>query len=90
MAALSPAMLVGLIVAGYAFFLAPFYSLWNELFAVAAPTDWRAIVIFQVAVILVMRWLVDIHFKEPVILTFLHSIGFSFLILISPYAGRGG
>jgi len=85
-AALSSAMLVGLIVAGYIFFLAPFYSLWNELFVVAAPTDWRAIVIFQVAMILVMRWLADNHFREPVVSTFLHPVGFSFLILASLYA----
>ena len=85
-AVLSPVMLVGLIVAGYIFFLAPFYSLWNELFVVAAPTGWRAVVIFQVATILVMRWLVDNHFKESVVSTFLHPLGFSFLILTSLYA----
>ncbi len=86
-AALSPAALVGLLVAGYAFFLAPFYWLWNELFVVAAPTGWRAIVIFQVAMIIVMRWLVDNRFKEPVVSTFLHPVGFSFLFLTSLYAG---
>jgi chlorobactene glucosyltransferase len=86
-AALSPAALVGLVVAGYVFFLAPFYWLWNELFVVAAPTDWRAIVIFQVATILLMRWLVDNHFKEPVISTLLHPVGFSFLFLVCLYAG---
>jgi len=86
-AALSRAALVGLIVAGYVFFLAPFYWLWNDLFVVATPTGWRPIVIFQVAVIIVMRWLVDKRFKEPVISAFLHPIGFSFLFLVGLYAG---
>ena len=86
-ASLSPLALVGLMVAGYVFFLAPFYWLWNDLFVVAAPTGWRAIVIFQVAVILVMRWLVDNHFKEPIVSTVLHPVGFSFLFLASLHAG---
>ena len=86
-AALSPAVLVGLIVAGYVFFLAPFYWLWKDLFVVATPTAWGPIVIFQVVVIIAMRWLVDRRFKEPVISAFLHPIGFSFLFLIGLYAG---
>ena len=86
-ASLSPAALVVLLVAGYVFFLAPFYWLWNDLFVVTTPADWRAIVIFQVATILVMRWLVDNYFKESVISTLLHPIGFSFLFLASLYAG---
>ncbi len=86
-ATLSPAALVGMLIAGYAFFLAPFYWLWNDLFVVATPTGWGPILIFQVAMILVMRWLVDNYFKEPVVSTFLHPIGFSFLILIGVYAG---
>jgi chlorobactene glucosyltransferase len=85
-AAISPAALFGLLVAAYVFFLAPFYWLWNELFVVAAPTDWRAIVIFQVATILAMRWLVDNHFKEPIVSTLLHPVGFSFLFLAGLYA----
>jgi len=86
-AALSPVALVGLLVAGYVFFLAPFYWLWNDLFVVAAPTDWRAIVIFQVVTILVMRWLVDNRFKEPLVSTLLHPLGFSFLFLAGLHAG---
>ena len=85
-AALSPVALGGLIMAGYIFFLAPFYWLWNELFATTAPSDWRAIIIFQVAIILIMRWLADNRFKQPVLSTILHPIGISFLILTTLYA----
>jgi len=78
--------LIGLMVAGYVFFLAPFYWLWNDLFVTAVPADWRAILIFQVATIMVMRWLVDNHFREPLISTLLHPLGFSFLFLACLYA----
>jgi chlorobactene glucosyltransferase len=86
-AALSPVALAGLIIAGYIFFLAPFYSLWNELFVVASPSAWRNVILFQVTIILLMRWLVDNHFKEPAISSFMHPIGFSFLFLNTLYAG---
>jgi len=86
-AALSQAALLGLLIAGYVFFLAPFYWLWNELFVVATPSSWQPIVILQVAVIIAMRWLVDSRFKEPLVSTLLHPLGLSFLISVVIYAG---
>ena len=85
-AALSPVALIGLMVAGYVFFLAPFYWLWNGLFAAGAQANWLLIVVVQVTMILLMRWLVDNHFKEPAVSAFLHPIGFSFLFLTAAYA----
>jgi chlorobactene glucosyltransferase len=84
-AALSRLGLAMLLVAGYAFYLAPFYWLWRELFI--APTGWGPIIIFQVVMIFGMRWLVDSRFKEPVVSAFLHPLGFTFLILAALYAG---
>ena len=86
-AALSRAAIVLLIAAGLAFFLAPFYWLWRELFVVSTPTGWGSIIIFQVAVIMLMRWLVDKRFKGSIVSTFLHPLGFSFLVLTGLYAG---
>ena len=85
--ALSPAALVGLMIAGYFFFLAPFYWLCNDLFLLAAPADWRFVVIFQIAIIIFMRWLVDSYFKEPIVSAILHPLGFSFLFASALYAG---
>jgi len=85
-AAISQVALVGLLVTGYVFFLAPFYWLWNELFTLATPTDELAIIIFQVSTILFMRWLLNTHFKESIISTLLHPIGFSLLFLSGLYA----
>jgi len=85
-AALSRAALVGLMVAGYVFFLAPFYWLWNDLFVAVALEDWQAIAVFQIAIIIIMRWLVDNRFKEPLVSTLLHPLGFSFLFIVGLYA----
>ncbi|MBM3119711.1 MAG: glycosyltransferase [Chloroflexi bacterium] len=84
-AALSRAALIGLIIAGGIFYLAPFYWLWNAYFSLFAPTEWRFVVAFQVALILFMRWLVDSRLKQPLISTFLHPIGFSFLFAAGLY-----
>jgi len=80
---LSPAALAVMMAAAYFFYLLPFYSLWRELFVVVAPTGLRAIIISQVAMILLMRWMVDNRFKEPVVSIFLHPVGLSFLFLAS-------
>jgi chlorobactene glucosyltransferase len=85
-AAISPVALLGLLVVGFIFYLAPFYWLWNAYFSMAAPTDWRYIAIFQVAIIIFMRWLLDSRFKEPLISAFLHPLGFSFLFGATVYA----
>jgi chlorobactene glucosyltransferase len=79
-AAISSIALLALIIAGLVFYLAPFYWLWNELHITLDPTGWRAIIIFQVALIFIARWLVDSRFKEPIISTVLHPAGFSYLI----------
>ena len=84
-AALSRLALAMLLIAGYAFYLAPFYWLWRELFV--APTGWGGIIIFQVVMVFGMRWLVDSRFKEPIASAFLHPLGFTFLVLTALYAG---
>jgi chlorobactene glucosyltransferase len=86
-AAMSRLALFGMLVAGYLFFLAPFYWLWNEFFVVTAPTVWREFIIFQVAVILLMRGLIDNRFKEPAISAIFHPFGFTFLFASALYAG---
>ena len=86
-AAMSRIALFGMLTAGYFFFLAPFYWLWREFFVVSAPTVWREFVISQVAIILLMRGLIDNRFKEPVVSALLHPIGFSFLVMSAIFAG---
>lgn len=84
-AALSPVALVALLAAAFVFYLAPFYWLWNGFFSVAAPTDWRFIVTFQIVMLIFMRWLVEHHFRQSLLSTFLHPIGFSFWFMAGLY-----
>jgi chlorobactene glucosyltransferase len=84
-AAISPVALLGLMAAAFVFYLAPFYWLWNGFLSAAAPTDWRFIVAFQVSMIIFMRWMVDHHFRQSLLSTFLHPIGFSFLFASGLY-----
>jgi len=85
-ASLSAAALVGLMVAGYVLFLAPFYWLWHELFMVNTPTAARPLIIFQVALIIGLRLIVDLRFKNSPISAWLHPIGFSYVVLSALYS----
>jgi chlorobactene glucosyltransferase len=78
---LSPLALVGMMLAGYLFYLAPYYWLWRGFTEPAYTTMWQAIVVFQVVIIFGIRWLLDDHFKEPLVSSILHPVGFSFLLL---------
>ncbi len=87
--AMSPAGLLGLVLAAYFFYLVPFYWLWNGLFMSAVSLPWMAAVVFQVVVILLIRWLVDNRFKEPNISVWFHVVGFLFLFLdVLYFSGR--
>ena len=83
--ALSPVALLGLLLAGYLFYLAPFYWFWNEFFVIPTPSAWREVIVFQVIVILLIRVLIDNRFKEPVISFLFHPFGFSFLYISALY-----
>lgn len=85
--AISPAALVGLIIAAWILYMAPFYTLWNDLFVLESPRPWLHMVVFQVVIIIVMRLICDIRFKNSVLSSFLHPIAISFLFLDVLYAG---
>ncbi len=84
-AALSPVALIGLVLIAYIFFLAPFY--WactrplNDLMSDGLVMDWGAVVLVQVAVILLMRIITDIYFRGSKISFIFHPLGMGFLIL---------
>jgi len=84
-AALSSAALLGLMIAGFIFFLAPFYWLWEALFVAGSSTGWQFLVTLQVAMIIAMRRIADSRFKEPLVSALLHPLGFSFLFLACLY-----
>jgi chlorobactene glucosyltransferase len=85
--AISPLGLFGLMIAAAFFYVGPFYWLWRGIFVIDTTFLWRAVVILQVVVILVMRWLVDNRFKEPAGSVFFHPVGLLFLFLDVLHAG---
>lgn len=86
-AAISPAGLLGLMVMGFLFYLAPFIWLCYQLFAVQATSvaGW-VVVILQVVLIVVMRWLLCHRFGEPAISVSLHPLGVTFFLMNGLYA----
>jgi chlorobactene glucosyltransferase len=84
--AISPLLLLVLIPVACFFYLGPFYWLWNGFFMNDASLVWRAVVVFQVILIIFMRWLVDSRFKEPSISAWLHPLGIGYIIVTVVYA----
>jgi len=85
-AAFSPFALFGLMAIAYVFFLAPFYWLWNDVFWETSAPEWRNLVIAQVLIVLLMRYLLKRHFKESIFSTVLHPVGLSFFFADSLWA----
>lgn len=77
-AALSPVVIIAMLAAAFVFYMAPFYWVLNGFLSASAPTDWRFIAVFQIGMILLMRWLVERHFRQSLLSTFLHPLGISF------------
>ncbi|MGD0795736.1 MAG: glycosyltransferase [Dehalococcoidales bacterium] len=87
--AIAPLGLLGLVLAAMFFYVGPFFWLWRGFLVSHPGTLWQELVVFQVAVIFLMRWLVDNRFKEPAGSFFFHPLGFLFLFLdVLNAAGR--
>jgi chlorobactene glucosyltransferase len=85
--AMAPVGLAGLLLAAYVFYIAPFFWLWNGFFMAPEPILWHGLVVFQVAVMLFMRWLIDNRFREPAISIWFHPIGLMFYLINVLYSG---
>ena len=86
-AAMAPISLAGLLLAAYFFYIAPFFWLWKGFFVMPESILWRGLVIFQVAVMLFMRWLIDNRFREPSISIWFHPFGMLFYFFNVLYSG---
>jgi chlorobactene glucosyltransferase len=85
-AALSPVMLLLLVPVAWLFYIGPFYWLWNGFFMYHAPLAWRGLVVFQVVLVIFMRWLVDNRFKEPPVSAWLHPLGIGYVFVVAVYS----
>jgi chlorobactene glucosyltransferase len=84
--AVTPVLLLVLIIVALFVYIGPFYWLWNGFFMSPMPLIWRATVISQVVMILLIRWLIDTRFKAPAISVWLHPLGISYLFISVIYA----
>lgn len=84
--AMSPLLLLVLIFFTTFVYIAPFYWLWNAFFMSPNPLIWRATVISQVVLILLIRWLVDARFKAPSLSVWFYPLGISYLYISVLYA----
>jgi chlorobactene glucosyltransferase len=84
--AISPFMLLMLIPLAVLFYIGPFYWLWNGFFMTDTTLLWRGILVLQVTMIILMRWLVDNRFKEPPISTWLHLLGIGYIFVVVIYS----
>ncbi len=75
-----------LMVAGYMILFSPFYGLWNQLFVLPAKSSWFLLIVFQVVLLLLLRLIVDLRFKNSLLSAFLHPLGFIFLFSTCIYA----
>jgi hypothetical protein len=85
--AIAPLGLLGLVIAAAFFYVGPFYWFWRGFFVSHPEILWRELVVLQVAIIFLMRWLVDNRFKEPAGSFIFHPLGFLFLFLNVLHAG---
>ena len=76
-----PIGIIALVAAVYFFYFAPFFWLWNGFFMGPEPLLWRGVVVSQIVIMLLMRWLIDTRFRGPGISVWLHPIGLSFYLL---------
>jgi chlorobactene glucosyltransferase len=80
-AAMAPLGLIALIFLAYFTYIAPFYWIWNGFFIGAENLVWRGLVVLQVLIVLLMRWLVDSRFHEPAVSMWFHPIGILFYLV---------
>lgn len=86
-AAMAPLGLAALVAAAYFVYVAPFFWLWNGFFNSTEPFLWRGLVVFQIAVMYFMRWLVDRRFHEPAVSMWFQPIGIAFYLINVLYSG---
>jgi chlorobactene glucosyltransferase len=85
-ASLSVVTMVGLIAAAVLLFLAPFLWLIYGLLLAQPAWAWEILVMLQVAILFLARFLAGRRFSQPKTSIILHPIGMAFLVLISFYA----
>ncbi len=85
-ASLSIVSLVGMIAVVLLLFLAPFLWLVYGLLLAQPALAWEVLVLLQVAIVFLARFLAGRRFSQPKTSIILHPVGIAFLLLVSFYA----
>jgi hypothetical protein len=79
--AMAPLGLIALVLIASIFYFGPFFNLWNGFISGYQPLSWRVVVILQVTIVYVMRWLIDSRFREAPFSMWFHPVGLAFYVL---------
>lgn len=83
---LSPWALILMMVAGFSLFVFPFY--WTVCYLLpitTTPADWTKLILFQFAVVIFMRILVDQRFHYARLYSLSHPVGICFMLFSAAY-----
>jgi chlorobactene glucosyltransferase len=86
-AAMAPVGLAALVIAAFFLWVLPFFWFWNSIFVSTEPFLWRGLIFLQVALVLVVRWMIDSRFKEPPVSMWFTPAGILFYLVDVIYAG---
>ncbi len=95
MTSLSPLLFILVIIVGSGLFLVPFVLVAGHFIPILPDWGWSTVIALQVALTLLMRLLIDLHFNQSRRYLLLHPAGVSFLVLccfrgiIGRYTGSG-
>jgi chlorobactene glucosyltransferase len=81
MTSLSPLLFTLVIIVGAGLFLTPFALVAGHFIPILPDWGWSTVIAMQVALILLMQLLIDLHFQQSRRYFILHPAGISFLVL---------
>lgn len=80
-ASVSTAALFGIIIVGFLLFLAPFLWLAHGLLLSEPGFGWQVLVLLQVVIVLLARYLAGRRFSQPTLSTIMHPVGIGFVLV---------
>jgi hypothetical protein len=78
---------VALVGIASVFYFGPFYNLWYGFVSGYQPLAWRILIVLQIGIIYLMRWLLDSRFREASYSMWFQPIGLAFYILNVCWSG---
>jgi chlorobactene glucosyltransferase len=77
---LAPVALCLMLVMALVFFFVPFLSVWYYVYLSQAPAGVHLLIIIQLVIVLLMRFMVDFKFREPLVSGLFNPVAFAYLV----------